>query len=70
MLCMICGELQNIAQICGNKACSKVLGKYYCNVCKFHDNDEDKNIYHCPQCGICRVGKGLGIDFFHCPKVI
>lgn len=23
-------------------------------------------IYHCPFCNLCRVGKGLGIDFFHC----
>lgn len=68
MFCMNCGYLQPIAQVCGNRSCGKVLGKYYCNVCKFHDNDEKKNIYHCPDCGICRVGKGLGIDFFHCPK--
>lgn len=23
-------------------------------------------VYHCPSCNLCRVGKGLGIDFFHC----
>ena len=26
----------------------------------------DKQIYHCPYCNICRVGMGLGIDYFHC----
>jgi hypothetical protein len=25
-----------------------------------------RNIYHCPFCNLCRVGKGLGIDYFHC----
>lgn len=23
-------------------------------------------MYHCPFCNLCRVGKGLGIDYFHC----
>lgn len=23
-------------------------------------------IYHCPYCNLCRLGKGLGIDYFHC----
>lgn len=25
-----------------------------------------RQIYHCPYCNLCRLGKGLGIDFFHC----
>ncbi len=25
-----------------------------------------RHIYHCPFCNLCRVGKGLGIDYFHC----
>lgn len=23
-------------------------------------------VYHCPFCNLCRVGRGLGVDFFHC----
>ena len=23
-------------------------------------------VYHCPFCNLCRVGEGLGIDYFHC----
>lgn len=23
-------------------------------------------MYHCPFCNLCRVGRGLGIDYFHC----
>lgn len=25
-----------------------------------------RKLYHCPYCNLCRVGKGLGIDYFHC----
>ena len=34
--------------------------------CKLWDDDPHKSIYHCNDCGICRIGKGLGKDFFHC----
>ena len=40
--------------------------KYFCNVCKLWDNSESKSIYHCPYCNVCRVGRGLGIDYRHC----
>lgn len=23
-------------------------------------------MYHCPFCNLCRLGQGLGVDFFHC----
>ena len=26
----------------------------------------NREIYHCPYCNLCRVGKGLGLDYFHC----
>lgn len=26
----------------------------------------NRQIYHCPYCNLCRVGKGLGVDYFHC----
>jgi len=42
--------------------------RYFCGTCKFFDDDEKKSIYHCPHCEICRVGKGLGIDYQHCMK--
>ena len=34
--------------------------------CKLWDDDPEKKIYHCDDCGICRIGAGLGKDFFHC----
>ena len=64
MLCMLCGHAQPASQWC--KECGEQTAQYYCNVCKLWDNDSKKNIYHCADCGICRIGQGLGKDFFHC----
>ena len=25
-----------------------------------------RTINHCPFCNLCRVGRGLGVDYFHC----
>jgi uncharacterized CHY-type Zn-finger protein len=64
MLCMLCGHAQHAAQYC--KWCGELAAQYYCASCKLWDNDASKSIYHCGDCGICRIGKGLGKDFFHC----
>ncbi|KAF7714705.1 Uncharacterized protein PECH_007070 [Penicillium ucsense] len=64
MLCMSCGHAQPAAQVC--KQCEQVTAQYYCDICKLWDNDSKKSIYHCHDCGICRIGLGLGKDFFHC----
>uniref|UniRef100_A0A2N9EC59 CHY-type domain-containing protein n=1 Tax=Fagus sylvatica TaxID=28930 RepID=A0A2N9EC59_FAGSY len=61
----LCGlELWMVAQVCSN--CGVNMGEYYCDVCKFYDDDTSKGQFHCEECGICRVG---GRDnFFHCKK--
>ncbi|RDW76219.1 RING finger and CHY zinc finger domain-containing protein [Aspergillus mulundensis] len=64
MLCMLCGHAQPAAQYC--KWCGGLAAQYYCVACKLWDNDASKSIYHCNDCGICRIGKGIGKDFFHC----
>lgn len=64
MLCMLCGHAQKASDTCVN--CSKAAAQYYCNVCKLWSDDVNKPIYHCDECGICRVGHGLDKDFFHC----
>lgn len=64
MLCMLCGQSQPAGQWC--RECDQQAAQYFCSVCKLWDNDSKKNIYHCNDCGICRVGQGLGKDFFHC----
>lgn len=64
MLCMICGCAQRAGDFC--VGCGERTAWYFCSVCKLWDNDPNKNIYHCNDCGICRKGRGLGKDFFHC----
>lgn len=64
MLCMLCGCAQPASEECA--LCSERGAWYYCDVCKLWDDDPEKSIYHCNDCGICRVGKGLGKDFIHC----
>lgn len=64
MLCMLCGHAQAASGEC--QRCGEPSARYYCDVCKLWDDDPQKSIYHCDDCGICRVGQGLGKDFFHC----
>jgi hypothetical protein len=64
MLCMLCWTPQAAGQDC--KECGERAAWYYCDICKLWDDDASKSIYHCPDCGICRRGEGLGKDFVHC----
>ena len=64
MLCMLCGCAQSASEACIK--CEERAAWYYCSVCKLWDDDPKKSIYHCNDCGICRVGQGLGKDFYHC----
>lgn len=66
MLCMLCQTPQPAAQEC--ISCGNYAAWYYCSKCKLWDNDTNKRIYHCDDCGICRVGEGLGKDFVHCKR--
>ncbi|XP_057750044.1 zinc finger protein BRUTUS-like [Arachis stenosperma] len=67
MMCMRCLNIQPIGPKCMTPSCNELsMAKYYCNICKFFD--DERNVYHCPFCNICRVGRGLGIDYFHCMK--
>ena len=46
--------------------CGVQFGKYFCEICRLYDCNENRHIYHCDKCGICRIGN---IDeFFHCDK--
>ena len=66
MLCQLCRTPQPAAEVCAN--CLEWTAYYYCAICKLWDNDNNKRIYHCDDCGICRLGEGLGKDFVHCKK--
>ncbi|CAN4100453.1 unnamed protein product [Withania somnifera] len=65
MMCMKCLEIQPICPTCLTLTCNNFsMAKYYCKICKVFD--DDRQIYHCPFCNLCRLGKGLGIGYFHC----
>ncbi|KDO45342.1 hypothetical protein CISIN_1g000878mg [Citrus sinensis] len=65
MMCMHCLKIQAIGPNCTTPSCNGLsMAKYYCNICKFFD--DERTVYHCPFCNLCRVGGGLGVDFFHC----
>ncbi|XP_010506712.1 PREDICTED: uncharacterized protein LOC104783276 [Camelina sativa] len=65
MLCMRCLKVQPVGPICTTPSCEGFpMAKHYCSICKLFD--DERAVYHCPFCNLCRVGEGLGIDFFHC----
>ncbi|KAJ7943135.1 putative Zinc finger protein [Quillaja saponaria] len=67
MMCMCCLQIQPVGPVCLTPSCSGLsMAKYYCSICKFFD--DERTVYHCPFCNLCRLGNGLGTDFFHCMK--
>lgn len=68
ILCMYCSKLQPVSNQCNNLDCKHEFAKYFCSVCKIYEDNPSRKLYHCHSCNVCRVGKGLGIDFFHCMK--
>ncbi|KAL8141973.1 hypothetical protein V2J09_015005 [Rumex salicifolius] len=52
MMCMKCLVIQPIGPSC--VSCQFSMAKHYCRICRLFDDD--------------RLGRGLGIDFFHCMK--
>lgn len=42
------------------------FGRYYCDICKFHDDNPKKEIFHCLECGLCRLGRQT--DYIHCQR--
>ncbi|KAH8899527.1 zf-CHY-domain-containing protein, partial [Thozetella sp. PMI_491] len=66
MLCMLCGCAQRVGDTC--VGCGESAAHYYCSICRLWNDNPNKPIYHCNDCGICRIGQGIGKDFFHCSK--
>ncbi|XP_034687009.1 E3 ubiquitin-protein ligase RZFP34 isoform X1 [Vitis riparia] len=64
VICSLCDTEQDVQQNC--IACGVCMGEYFCEKCKFFDDDVSKNQYHCEECGICRTGGKE--NFFHCNK--
>ena len=65
--CMRCGVAGSVGPQCSS--CNVPVSRYYCDICHLLDDTPGRDIYHCPFCNVCRRGKGLGVDFFHCMRV-
>ncbi|XP_042516817.1 E3 ubiquitin-protein ligase MIEL1-like isoform X1 [Macadamia integrifolia] len=64
VVCAVCNTEQKVARVCSH--CGINMGEYFCEVCKFYDDDTSKGQFHCDGCGICRIGGRE--NFFHCEK--
>nr|GEW54372.1 E3 ubiquitin-protein ligase MIEL1 [Tanacetum cinerariifolium] len=64
VICSVCDTEQPVGRTCTN--CGVHMGEYFCDICIFYDDDLDKGLFHCDDCGICRVGGRE--NFFHCKK--
>ncbi|GJZ62015.1 E3 ubiquitin protein ligase MIEL1-like protein [Tanacetum coccineum] len=64
VICELCSTEQQAAQICTK--CGVKMGEYFCDICKFYEDDISKEQFHCNECGICRIGGRE--KFFHCEK--
>lgn len=63
VICQLCFILQPSARQCIN--CEAIMGSYFCSECNLWDDDgEEKQIFHCDRCGICRMGGRE--NYFHC----
>jgi RING finger and CHY zinc finger domain-containing protein 1 len=62
VMCKECLTLQNINKNCVN--CNICMGEYFCEKCRFYDNNKNQLYFHCDDCGICRRGEKE--KFFHC----
>ena len=62
VVCAACQDRQPVSAQC--RVCATQFGEFFCEPCRFYDDDLTKGQFHCDGCGICRVG---GRDnYFHC----
>jgi uncharacterized CHY-type Zn-finger protein len=62
IICNKCNTKQPINNICINKECNNIFGKYYCKKCVLFD--DKKNGFHCNKCETCIIGNKD--DYVHC----
>ncbi|KAG8077594.1 hypothetical protein GUJ93_ZPchr0007g4945 [Zizania palustris] len=63
MMCMVCLKVQPVGPNCQTPSCNGLsMAKYYCNICKFFD--DERTVYHCPFCNLCRLGKVQQLELF------
>lgn len=53
VVCSVCKYVQAVGSHCVN--CETIFASYFCKTCIFYN--DATGIYHCDECGICRIGK-------------
>lgn len=61
--CRNCNYIQSPSQNC--LYCHSIFGFYFCKTCNLWECN-NKKIFHCDKCGICRIGRKQ--DYIHCDK--
>lgn len=58
MQCQFCFTVQPTRSACRNSDCTQhgVAHRYYCATCHLWEHRGSRPIFHCDDCGICRVG--------------
>eukprot|EP00397_Hematodinium_sp_SG-2012_P015427 GEMP01015709.1.p1 GENE.GEMP01015709.1~~GEMP01015709.1.p1 ORF type:complete len:300 (+),score=60.38 GEMP01015709.1:392-1291(+) len=65
VICSKCHKRQPRGRHC--TSCDVLFGEYYCGICNFWDDEGNtKKVFHCDDCGICRIGGRE--NYFHCQK--
>lgn len=65
IICSKCDTKQAPSRQCSNPECGIEFAEYFCSTCKFWDGEgSQKQVFHCDDCGICRVGGRE--NYFHC----
>ncbi|KAF7456165.1 CHY zinc finger domain-containing protein [Cryptosporidium felis] len=75
VVCGKCGERQPVSNSCINSLdngnsnhenCDVTqFARYFCSLCNLWDDKGiEKNVFHCNECGICRIGGNE--SYFHC----
>lgn len=62
--CTGCGLEQEPVKSC--VGCQISFAEYVCLECSLYRHNDPVGIFHCPDCGICRVGEGIGTSHWHC----
>ncbi len=64
--CRECLTEQSVSEKCQNWECSRAerFDLSYCHQCLIWNDDPDRPMFHCNDCGMCR--KGLRKDYWHC----
>ena len=62
LVCNDCETRQPISNQCIN--CHRQFGKYFCNTCRFWNELEPNEVFHCNDCNVCRLGNKE--EYKHC----